>query len=333
MANSSASPKTTVAAFALVLLLPSPGCVPDRVDEPTLERLEISYSLWPGYYPLVIAIERGFLDKQGVEVERVMFRNTGNHIAEVAAGRYDASMLSLGSSVVVAGRDPGVRVVLAVDQSAGADAVVARPGIRTPADLKGKSVGTMLGSFGELFVLAMVRAGGLTPDDVTLVNITAPDVPAQLEAGKIDAGHTWEPYVTRATRDGARVVFTSRDSPGLIQDVVVFQQSTLRDRPAAVQGFVTAWFEALDFWLENPAAGDRIISQSLGIAPEECSLEGIELFTRRHNRAVFGLEGDEAVLATAAQQYAEFFVRSGNVSVTVDVDRLLDPSFLPASGP
>jgi len=333
MANSSASPKTTLAAFALVLLLPSLGCVPGSAVEARLERLQISYSQWPGYYPLVIAIEKGFLEKQGVEVELVTFRDTENHIAEVAAGKYDASLLSLGSSVVVAGRDPRFRVVLALDQSAGADAVVAGPGIRTPADLRGKSVGTMLGSFGELFVLAMVRAGGLTPDDVTLVNITAPDVPAQLRAGKIDAGHTWEPYVSRATANGAHVVFTSRDSPGLIQDVAIFQHKTLRDRPAAVQGFVTAWLEAADFWLENPAAGDRIISQSLGIPLEECSLEGIELFTREHNRAAFGLEGDKGLLAAAARQYADFFVRSGNVSVTVDVDQLLDPSFLAKSGP
>ena len=115
--------------------------------------------------------------------------------------------------------------------------------------------------------------------------------------------------------------------------VVIFRQETLRDRPAAVQGFVTAWFEAVDFWLENPAAGDSIISQSLGIAPEECSLEGIELFTREHNRAAFGLEGGEAVLAAAARQYADFFVRSGNVSVWVDVEQLLDPSFLAEGGP
>jgi NitT/TauT family transport system substrate-binding protein len=318
----------TALALALGTALLSLGCTSDPAAPATLEKLEVSFNHWPGFYPVVIAHELGLLEKHGVEVDLISFRDTETHLAEIAAGRFDGALMSIGSAVVIAGGNPDARVVMAVDQSRGADAVVALPGIETPADLRDKSIGTMLGGFGEVFVRAMLREAGLTPDDVNLVNITGSEVPGELKAGRIDAGQTWEPYVTRAIKNGAHVIFTSRETPGLIQDVVVFQRKTLEEHPLAVKGFIDAWFQAAELWLADPEEGNRIISETLGISPDECSLEGVELLLRKQNLEAFGLTDKPGTLLPVAHEYADFYLDSGNVSVKVDVERMLDPSFV-----
>jgi NitT/TauT family transport system substrate-binding protein len=318
----------TALSLALVTVILVIGCTSDRDATPKLQKLEISFNHWPGFYPIVIAHELGLLEKHGVEVDLISFRDTETHLAEIAAGRFDGALMSVGSAVVIAGGNQDARIIMAVDQSKGADAVVALPGIETPADLRNKSIGTMLGGFGEVFVRAMLREAGLPPDEVNLVNITGSEVPGELQAGRIDAGQTWEPYVSRAIKNGAHVIFTSRDTPGLIQDVVVFQRKTLEEHPRAVRGFVDAWFQAVELWLADPDEGNRIISETLNISLEECSLQGVELFRRQENLEAFGLTGKPGTLLIAAQEYADFYLDSGNVSVKVDVERMLDPSFV-----
>ncbi len=308
----------------LLLLLLAAAC-----GEPVVsKKLTLSFNPWPGFYPVVIAQAKGFFADHGVAVELVRIAETESHLAEIAAGRFDGALLTIGSAVVAAGGNADFWVIMAVDQSAGADAVVARLDARPPADLRGRRIGTMRGGFGELFVLAMLEQAGLTTDEVSLVNTTGVAVPGELAAGRIAAGHTWEPYVSRAVDDGAEVLFTSLESPGLIQDVLIFQQRTLRDRPDAVRGFVDAWFEAVNFWLANPEEGAMIIARALNITAEECSWEGIELFNRADNLAAFGPDGSSGTLHDVARRYADFYVRAGNMSTKVDVAALLEPAFL-----
>jgi NitT/TauT family transport system substrate-binding protein len=322
-------------ASILVLALCAAGCQPEQpATSPQKVKLEVSFNPWPGFYPAVIAREQGLFEKHGVKVELITFPDTETHLAEIAAGRCDGALLSIGSAIIVAGANPDFRVVMSADQSAGADAIVARPGISSPADLRNRSIGAMLGGFGELFVLAMLQEEGLTRDDVILINTTGAVVPEDLRAGRIDAGQTWQPYVSRAVNDGAQVIFTSSDTPGLIQDVLIFQGKTLSEHPNAVRSFIDAWFEAVELWLADPDEGSRIIAGAtdLGIKREECSLNGIMLYDREQNLQVFAA-GGEGSLHSTAQLYADFYIQSGHVSVHVDAERLLDPSFLSQPGP
>jgi len=304
------------------------GCAPQAHDANQLQKLNVTFNHWPGFYPVVLAHELGLLSKRGVAVDLVSFRDTETHLAEIAAGNFDGALMSIGSSVIITSENPDIRVIMAVDQSQGADAVVASAAITSVQALKNKSIGTMLGGFGELFVLSMLEQAGLTPDDVNLVYITGAEVPEQLQTGRIDAGHTWEPYVSRARASGAHVVFNSKDTPGLIQDVVVFQRKTLAEQPEAVNAFVDAWFEAVEYWLADLDRGNNIIAAALGITPEECSLDGVKLFDRNDNLQAFDIDSNPGTLRRAADRYAEFYVRSGNISAKPDISRLFDPSFV-----
>ncbi|MGL5063644.1 MAG: ABC transporter substrate-binding protein [Microcoleus sp.] len=316
------------ATVLLVLSLIVTACniiLPAKIEKIPLK---VTYNPWPGFLPIVIAKEKGFFAQQGVEVEIFYVEDTQLQMADVGAGKYDGATLALGSIVIVSSKNPDLRIIFASDESAGADAVVASPSIGKIQDLKGKALGTGIGGFGELFGVKMLETANLTSEDVTLVNMDGEQVPARLKKGEIQAGQTWEPYVSEAVKAGARVLFSSAQTPGLIPDVVAFQNSVLRDRPDDIKAFVRAWFQAVEYWKVYPAEGNAIIAKSLNVDSDTVSLKGVNLFSVSDNVKAFTPGTDTKSIYYTARLYADFFVRSGGVTRAPDIDRLLDPSFL-----
>ncbi|MGH8591380.1 MAG: ABC transporter substrate-binding protein, partial [Gammaproteobacteria bacterium] len=205
--------------------------------------LRFGYDYWPGYYPALIAAEKGYFAEEGLTVEATKRDDTDALIADFGAGEYDAIGASLGDIVDLTLVHPDVRIILVTDISEGGDAVLARPGVEKVEDLRGRAFGVNLGSFAELFVLTVLKSHGLSSADIRLVDTDAAELPAKLKSGEIDAGHTWEPFVTQARDEGARVLFTSAATPGLIQDVVAVRGEVLRERAKALGAFVKGWFK------------------------------------------------------------------------------------------
>jgi NitT/TauT family transport system substrate-binding protein len=284
--------------------------------------------LWPGEYPILIADELNLFEKHGVAVELVFYEAPLEELADMRSGKVDGAILVIGDVLAIGADKPDpYRVVLVTDTSEGADVVVATQEIATPADLKGKRIGADLGSFGELLVHRMLLDNGLTPGDVSLVEVGPELVPSQLP-DKIQAGHTWDPYTAEALAAGHHIIFSSADTPGLIADVLVFETAVVTERPDDVRAFIAAWFEGVAYWQAHPAESATIVAKHTGLKPEEVSMEGVKLFNREDNLAAFTPGETTASLYYSAQLHADFFITGGGVNTTPDTERLLDPSFL-----
>ena len=68
--------------------------------------------------------------------------------------------LPIGSLIVASGHHPDLRVVYAIDESAGGDAVVANPAITGIAELRGKVIGTTWAVLASSSSSACWRPGG-----------------------------------------------------------------------------------------------------------------------------------------------------------------------------
>ena len=290
--------------------------------------LRVGYSLWAGHFPIAIAQEKGFFQAQGVKVEPVYSENFLVPLSNFSANKNDGVALPLGSVMSKLGQNPDAKIVLVTDQSAGADALLVQRDIKSVADLKGKRIGTKLGDFGELFVTKILETKGLSTQDVSLVNIEAEAIPAFLKSSEIQAGQTWEPYVSQAVKSGAKVLFTSKDTPGLIPDVIVFHSTVVRDRPQDVKAFIRAWFQAQDYWKANPEESKIIIAKTLNIKPETISTDGIKLSSLQDNLKAFTPGSTTQSLYHTAKLYADFYTRTGGLSAAPDIQKLIDSSFV-----
>ena len=290
--------------------------------------LRIAYIQWPGFYPMIIAQEKGFFTQQGVKVEPFYVENYVTSVSDFSAGQYDGVGISTGSLMSIIGSNPDTRVVLITDQSAGGDAVVAQPNIQSVADLKGKRIGTKIGDFGELFVSIMLERNGLTTDDVTLVNTEAEAIPTRLQGANIQAGQTWDPYISEAVKAGAKVLFSTKEAPGLVPSLIVFSNKVLTNRPTDIQAFIRAWFQALDYWEANLEKSNILIANKLNIKPEEVSTEGVDLFNQQDNLKAMTPGTTTESLYYTAKLYADFYIRTGGLSTAPDIEKLIEPSFV-----
>lgn len=313
-----------LSVILLLLVTACTGVVASPVEHPPLK---ISWNYWPGSYPLVIAQELGLFEKHGVKVEPILVEYE-SHAPDFIAKKTDGVLFTLADALAIDAREPdSARIVLVYDESAGADVVVATADIANIADLKNKRIGASSGSFGELLVQTMLQAGNLTPDQVTLVDLGPEAVPDSMPA-LAQAGFTFEPHLSQAIAQGHHIIFSSAEAPGLISDVVIFRTEVVQQRPEDVRAFVTAWFEAVDYWQAHPAEGNALIAKTLNLPVEEISLQGLKLLTREDNQRAFERNTDPTSLYTSAQINADFLISSGTLNNAPDLKRLLDPSFL-----
>ena len=328
-----------MAVTCLASVLGMSGCGHRESPPPTgaTRPLRLGIDRWPGFYPALLAEDLGLFGQEGVDVDVRDVRiptSSDRMVAEFAAGRYDAVTVAIGDVISLLETDPDVRLVLLTDESLGADVVLASPGIHSVAELRGRRIGTHLGGFGEVFVRRMLEMHGIRGSEVTLVNVNGPDVPSRIESGVIAAGNTWTPWTERGTRLGQRVLFTSKETPGLILDGVVVHGDTLADpgRRSQAARLIRAWFAASSWWVRHPAEGARRLSRRLGLPPDQVGLHGIHLLDASENRSLLAVTAGKGSAVESIQYLVDFYVRRGTLSRRLSPNEIVDSSLLPPEG-
>lgn len=286
--------------------------------------INIGIDLWPGYYPVVIANELGLFAKRGLTVNISYPQDTDLMLKQFAAHELDAVCVAAGDLVMGRRDNLAARIVLISDLSAGGDALLSLN--RLTNTLAGLRIGTNMGGFGELFVEQFVTDYGTDVADIELLNLDASRAYEKLASGELDIAHSWEPYVSEAKSRGAKVVYTSRQTPGLIPDILAFNGAFIKTHPQQIQTFIEAWLEAVDWWLVNSEQGNLLVTKALQLdAP--VSLEGIKLMDRASNIASFNGQSARA-LSPVIRRYIDLFVRRGYIEDFFPVNEIIDSSFI-----
>ncbi len=288
--------------------------------------LRVEFTQWWGDYTLIIAQQKGFFEKNNVEVELVYYPVFNDALPEITAGYLDGGLVSIGDALNISSFAP-IKVV-AVYDAGGTNDVVAAPAIRSILDLKGKSIGVPLGSPYELYILEMLRNGGVRSTDVKLVNITPDQVPDAIPS-QIQAGYVWSPYTEQAIAKGNHILSSSGYISGLFPDVIVFHNKVIEERPEDIRAFLTAWFEAVDFRQNNPDEANQIISEYLNIPLSQVK-GNARILNLQQNIDIFGNTPPAGLpsIQQTAQTNAEFLLRIGTMSKLPDYKNLLTDEFL-----
>ena len=300
------------------------GCAPQKSP------IRIAISAWAGVEPAELAAQLGYYEKYGVDVEMVRFSAYSDSLEALRDGNVDAGMHTLDDSLrnIAAGRD--VRVVLLTDYSFGGDGLVARDGIESLAGLRGTKIGVEIGTVGHLSALKILEKAGINVDEVTFVSIPAWEIQQAMVDGKIDAGVTWEPYLT-STADliGGKVLITSRDYPETIVTTMTFDAKVVDSRPDDVQKVIAAYFDAVEYTKANPQKAYTIMGKAEGVSAEEFAshVDGIKYLDLASNAELFGANSDGRIYSTA-QEIGAFLLDNGVIKTLPDVQKMLTSQFV-----
>ena len=317
----------------LVMLAAALALAWTPTDAQTLTKLKAGMVTGIDQIGLPIALERGFFEKNGLEVT----------IARPYATGVDAlNALQAGESEIVQVGVPMIGAVLrGMDlvalgnysgnaTKAGSDAtvaIVAREGSGIVkgdlSTLRGKKIAASFGTINHLYILATLEKAGLKPEDVTLVNTPPPDMTVALLAKGIDAFSGWDPWP----------IVAGKDVPGAFElirggDVISYIGFNVALRPwvqangATIEKFLAAVSEADQWMRKNPKQAAQVATRWIPGLKQEIAEAAMQFNIQQADRRLSA--NNYRALYSAEERLAKL----GILKSTFDVNAHIEPKYI-----
>ncbi len=246
-------------SILIICLLVLTGCSSAAASKPTkpaLEQIRLPMGYVPNvqFAPFYVAADKGYFRQAGLQVNFDYSTETDG-VALVGANNVQFSLVS-GEQVLLA-RAQGLPVVYVMawwqNYPVGVASFKAK-GITSPADLKGKKIG-LPGLYGASYIglRALLNAGGLTENDVTLDSIGYNQVEA-LIAGRDDAAVIYdnnEPIQLESKGYPVNVIRVA-DYVTLASNGLLTNETTIAHDPQLVRSMVQAVTKGVVYTLNHP---------------------------------------------------------------------------------
>jgi len=326
-----------VSVFVLCLLLPAiellTGCGSGSGSNPSQKTtLAMGYIPNVQFTPFYVAVEKGYFAHEGLDIEFDYGWETD--LLKLVGSDELYFAIASGDQVILA-KSQGLPVVYVLNWYRRFPVCVmslAEKGIRSPADLLGRRVGTPV-TYGASYIgwRALLDATGLDEKQIELVTIGYNQV-AALKTGQVDAALCYamnEPVQMRAAGEVVDIMFVA-DHANLVSNGLITNEKSVRERPELVQGMVRAALRGIAYTLEHP---DEAFEIALKYIPEAGSdetaravnhailVESIEFWRARSG----GLGSSELADWQASQQIMQ---RMGLVGTEVDVADMFTNRFI-----
>ncbi len=283
-------------AFALIALLWIVACSPQSANNTSnngasspaqTQSLSVGTNPWPGYSGHHIAMKKGFYEQAGLKIQDTLFQSNTEQITAFLSGKLDLAWLTAGDVIQMAGKDPNLKIIFLCDYSNGSDGILGR-GIKAPAELKGKTLAREDVLFEKVLLQAYLEKGGLTEKDLVIKDLPAADAASAFSAKRVDAAVTYEPFLTKAAKEGGGEVIFSSKGTNLIADVLVTRPNLIANRKAELVSFLKAADQGIKLLKAGDADAINAAAGKIGIKPEELreQLTGITLFDIEGNKTI-----------------------------------------------
>jgi NitT/TauT family transport system substrate-binding protein len=297
---------------------------------PAAAEVKVGVSDWPGWVAWYVAEQKGFFKKHGADVKLVWFANYTDSISALSSGQIDANSQTWSDTMGPLAKGLPLKTILVNDNSAGNDAVVAKPSIKSIKDLKGKTVALEEFSVSHFVLATALAKNGMKPSDVKITNLSAGDAAAAFMAGRVDAAVVWNPWIHQIESSGkGKALFTSKDMPGLIPDLLVAQDKAIKAKRKDLVGMIKAWFDTVAFISAQPDEAAKIMSKVVSLKPDEYKvfLPGTKFFDAAGNKtALDGKSPQSLVVVTPA--IASFLLEHKLIDGKPDAAKGIDASLL-----
>ncbi len=193
------------------------------------------------------AIEKGLYKELGIEFNNVEWSSNDEVLSLITRGEIDFA--DGDPSAYIPGISNGVPAKLVGNmwRYSGCYWLIAKDGIESIADLKGKTVGTAAAAGGmKLSVLKMLESEGIGEDDVELVaNGIYQGAYATFTSGEVDATIIHNPYAALAEAEGTgHILGRAWDYiPDYYTGTLIASDRMINEEPEKLQRVITAYYK------------------------------------------------------------------------------------------
>ena len=276
--------------------------------------------------PLWAAKEDGFFAKNGIDVEPVFVRGAPTLNAALLSGDLQAGYTG-GTAVMGAAVGGADFKIIAVLTNKVTYDLVARPGIKSIEDLRGKQIGvTSIGGTNWMGTILGLERIGLDPNRDKIGFIVAGDDSVRTQgilAGALDATAVDGVYSRILREKGLPVLaeFSALKIPITSASIVV-PNATIQKNPQMVESLLKAILEGIAWAISPPnkAKAIALISKRLRITPQEAE-EG-------YKDMIAGLERKPFPSADGLKNIQRLMKSRNRKMAELKVDSLIDASFM-----
>lgn len=258
--------KMTVIAMAAAIIASISG----NPAAAELIKARMAQNLSPISGVVIVAKAKGIFEKHGLDITVSNFTSGKQCLDTVVGGGADIATTAEAPTTAAAMAKQPIAFLARMEYSDLKTVVSAKSGIKTLADLKGKKIAFTAGTGSEVYTVTLLKKAGLTPKDVTLINLRPQEMLPALAAGSIDAMDTWEPHISNAKKAlGAAVA--EIDTKGVYSETfnIVVMRSYLEKNKVLMEKFIAAMIDAEKWMKANRDDAITVVAQAVGMKRED----------------------------------------------------------------
>lgn len=273
------------------------------------------------YWDMYAAVEQGFMAAQKIDIEPVRIDAASQSIQMVLTGAVD--ILSSNTELALKAIDKGADLVIIGNEAARVPwSLMARPEIRSIADLKGKIVGvTQLQDASTTMTQILLQKGGLKPGDYEMIQVGGtPTRYAALVRGAVQATVLAQPQDFVASDAGMKKIGAVQDAFEGPAIVFVARKSWAQKNPELVTRFMRGALEGMR-WLNDPKNRNdaiRLLAKRINASED-------------HARATYEMYMQQKVMSTNGElpmAHIRNYLALSNEGASADLSKYVNFSYL-----
>jgi NitT/TauT family transport system substrate-binding protein len=266
--------------WSILLVLLVSGCGLQAATTPgAADKVEVRLGFFPNLthatalYGMAKGMFEASLAESNATLRSTIFNAGPDAVEALFAGALDATYIGPGPTINAFARSHGEAVRVVSGATSGGAFLVVRPGIDSPADLRGTRLATpQLGNTQDIALRAWLTDQGYHTDlqgtgDVSILPQSNAQTVESLRAGEIDGAWIPEPYATLAiTSAGVHVLVDERDlwpDGRYVTTELIVRTAFLHEHPDLVSALLAAQVEANDAVNGDAAAAQQVVAQEL----------------------------------------------------------------------
>ncbi|MFI5266522.1 MAG: ABC transporter substrate-binding protein [Chloroflexota bacterium] len=275
--------------------------------------------------PLFIADKQGFLNREGLQVERSIVSAGATIATGVLSSSIDVGYAN--ASPILSGSTAGNVAILATPSVHYPYSLLVWPSVKTLKDLQGKTVGVSgYNGQDDLALTALLEASNIPPTSVKRLAIGGgmPARLAALQAGKIDGSLFGPPYDLTVQREKFTLLSKVYEEvkQAVAQNVIYTSRSYAQSHHPQMVGLLKAVVEAISFAKDNPEPAKQLINQWV-------KADDAELLQASYDAYVtHGFERDPSPHPEAIQTNIDNEAAARSEKSTLRPDQVIDASYI-----
>ena len=252
--------------------------------------------------PMYLGMEKGFFEEEGLKIEPQVGEGGAALIPSLISGDVQFAFVGVIPAITAVGKDVPIRIVTSSDDAAATEqkdwqTLVVPKGspIKGVEDLPGKTIAVnALRGLAEVVISRSLEKQGIDYQEVKLLEVPFPEMPAALAQKRVDAALLTEPFLSAVLAEGGTQIDAPsvETVPNFPNGVYVASEQYIAENGDVVDRFARAMNRSLEYARDNPEEVRRIVPTYTETPAEAAQQMRLPVFDPKLDRKGIELEAE-----------------------------------------